>query len=204
MSHAVVSADPSRDFQDRSETLGRAGKTWPDIRLESAEQAMRWTYGWQWACPDDSPLKRLAKLHSLNDENEETAPPGKAFVGDFYKSTDVCYNPEIRNLHSQALVDHRFANTNPAPCLSVCRTLRNIDIVGMPLDAVYRGYYTFAADNQRRSRSSSGAAKSSIKQYGVALRPASRTTRRRHGGRVSASVCTTLPTTSLTARLPSS
>lgn len=92
-------AHVSREFQDRSETLGRKGKTWPDLRLESEEQSQRWTYGWQWTCPDDSPLRRWAKVHTLNDEHElESSSTDKAFVGDFYMSTDVCYNPDIRNL----------------------------------------------------------------------------------------------------------
>lgn len=33
-------------FRDRSESLGRAGKTWPKAQLYKAEQAMRWTHGW--------------------------------------------------------------------------------------------------------------------------------------------------------------
>lgn len=129
----------SQNVQERGETLGKAGKVWPETQLKATEQAMRWTSGWPWTCPEGSPLRMSAADEVLNDEGVSEQQQGqKAFVADFYKSTDVCYNPEVRDLHASAIADYRMPISPLMPQISVCRTLRNSDIVGVPLDAVYQ------------------------------------------------------------------
>lgn len=53
----------------------------------------------QWTCPEDSPLKQRALSTVLNEDDQDdySIDGVKSFVGDFYMSTDVCYNPELRN-----------------------------------------------------------------------------------------------------------
>lgn len=100
---------------------------------------MRWTAGWHWTCPEGSPLRESAADTVLNDEGGSSSMlQPKSFVADFYKSTDICYNPEIRELHASAIADYRMPANPLMPQISVCRMLRNNDIVGVPLDAVYQ------------------------------------------------------------------
>ncbi|KLT44771.1 hypothetical protein CC85DRAFT_295510 [Cutaneotrichosporon oleaginosum] len=126
------------DFQTRAESMGKVLKTWSPQQLEAAENAMRWTTGWQWACPEDSPLKRAEVDIVLNDAPlHQTSVNRKDFVADYNMAMDVCYNPELRELQSAALLDIRFANVPLTPYVSQCRTLRNSDIVGVPLDGAW-------------------------------------------------------------------
>lgn len=83
-------------------------QAWPEAQLRAAEQSMQHTFGWQWTCPDDSPLKQSSISSVLNDGDASSSIVGgkKSFIADFYKSTDVCYNPELREMVSTA---------NPAP-----------------------------------------------------------------------------------------
>ncbi|KAL1405284.1 hypothetical protein Q8F55_008911 [Vanrija albida] len=130
-----------RSFQDRAEAMGRSGKVWQDGQLSNIESSMRNTNGWQWACPDNTPLKESAIDVVLNDEQQpskRSQASAKKFVADFYKSTDICHNPQFRDLHAFALKDERIYNNPLSPVVSVCRTLRNSDLAGIPLDAVYQ------------------------------------------------------------------
>ncbi|BEI92004.1 uncharacterized protein CcaverHIS019_0408240 [Cutaneotrichosporon cavernicola] len=125
-------------FQTRAESMGKVFKTWSPQQLEAAENAMRWTSGWQWTCPDDSPLKRSEVDIVLNDMPlHQTAVNRKDFVADYNMAMDVCYNPNLRDLQSAALLDMRFSNVPLAPYVSQCRTLRSSDIVAVPLDGAW-------------------------------------------------------------------
>ncbi|WWD15888.1 hypothetical protein CI109_100312 [Kwoniella shandongensis] len=120
-------------FREKSEALARAGKVWPQAQLDKAEQSMRWTYGWAWACPDGAPLKTrstdlvLNDLHgSMHDDFEEA----KTFIADFERSADYCSNPDLMGLQHRAAVDM-------VPVVATCKTMWNSDVVGVPLDGVH-------------------------------------------------------------------
>lgn len=130
--------------------MGKVLKMWPSQKLRSAENAMQWTAGWQWTCPEDSPLKREEVDVMLNDDRPQTTAVGrKEFVVDYNMAMDVCYSPELRQLvgvlkhssltvqQSAALLDSRLPSQPLAPYVSQCRTLRSSDIVGVPLDGVW-------------------------------------------------------------------
>lgn len=83
--------------------MGKVFKTWPAKQLHAAEEGFRWTSGWQWSCPDNSPLRRTTIDVVLNDEQVEghiSSVGRKEFVADYDMAMDVCYNPELRNLVS--------------------------------------------------------------------------------------------------------
>lgn len=69
---------------------------------------MRWTYGWSWACPENTPLKGHGSDLVLNDltdivsadaESQHVAGD-KTFIADFDKSIDYCMNPDLMSLVS--------------------------------------------------------------------------------------------------------
>lgn len=81
---------------------------WPEAQLHQAEQAMRWTYGWSWSCPENTPLKDRGSDLVLNDmtdivsadaESQHVAGD-KTFIADFDKSIDYCMNPDLMSLVS--------------------------------------------------------------------------------------------------------
>ncbi|ODO03427.1 hypothetical protein L198_02274 [Cryptococcus wingfieldii CBS 7118] len=127
-------------FREKSEALARAGRVWPDGQLHQAEQSMRWTYGWSWSCPEDTPLKTMGSDMVLNDIEELEAAQhgkihfafikisrqrtgGKAFVADPMSYMDYCQNPHLMAVELQ-------------PAIATCRTMWNSDILGVPLDGV--------------------------------------------------------------------
>ncbi|GMK56809.1 hypothetical protein CspeluHIS016_0306490 [Cutaneotrichosporon spelunceum] len=136
--HDGPSVQVHHDFQTRAEHMGRMLKTWSPLQLQAAESQMKSTFGWQWTCPGDSPLKRSEIDIVLNDMPlDQNAVNHKAFVADYNMAMDVCFNPNLRDLQSAALLDSRFANNPIVPFVSQCRTLRNADIVGVPLDGAW-------------------------------------------------------------------
>ncbi|RXK36431.1 hypothetical protein M231_06275 [Tremella mesenterica] len=123
-------------FRERGEALGRAMKLWPATALHKAEQAMRWTYGWVWACPDDAPLRTQSTDTVLNDMRPAQMPAGveqlvqpKTFIADFVKSADVCYNPELMSMNRAA--------RELGLSLATCRYVHSSDLVSAPLDGVW-------------------------------------------------------------------
>ncbi|KAK4683682.1 hypothetical protein P7C73_g6549, partial [Tremellales sp. Uapishka_1] len=129
-------------FREHSEALGKAGKVWPKAQLEKAEQGMRWTYGWQWSCPDDAPLKTQNTDLVLNDlvagiGGDNGKGPRKTFIADFAKGADYCYNPDLMPLHHILLSERHRAAVEIVPVVATCKTTYNSDVVGVPLDGVY-------------------------------------------------------------------
>lgn len=69
---------------------------------------MRWTYGWSWSCPENTPLKGRGSDLVLNDlpdivsadAESQTGAGDKTFIADFDKSIDYCMNPDLMNLVS--------------------------------------------------------------------------------------------------------
>nr|XP_019013499.1 uncharacterized protein I206_01567 [Kwoniella pini CBS 10737]OCF52280.1 hypothetical protein I206_01567 [Kwoniella pini CBS 10737] len=126
-------------FREKAESLAKSGTTWPKGQLDKAEQSMRWTYGWAWSCPDNSPLKTRATDLVLNDLHQpdyltggqgELCPPlDKSFIADFERSVDYCSDPELMN-YVRAAVEM-------TPVVATCKTMWNSDIVGVPLDGVF-------------------------------------------------------------------
>jgi hypothetical protein len=103
------------DVQQRGEAYGKAGRTWAPAQLEAVEQRQRNTYGWQWTCPPDSPLKQVSISNVLNREHEAGTSQHKSFVGDFYMSMDVCYNPELRDQVSLLRSEHKLTHRTRSP-----------------------------------------------------------------------------------------
>ncbi|KAL7423911.1 hypothetical protein Q5752_001496 [Cryptotrichosporon argae] len=126
-------------FMDRSVNLAKAGRIWPESQLFAAEQAMRWTYGWSWSCPDGSPLKATANDLVLNDLAEQAAQSTvqTSFIADFNRASDICYNPQNIDMHVSTINQGHVAAVELHPVVATCRTARNSDIVGVPLDAVW-------------------------------------------------------------------
>lgn len=69
---------------------------------------MRWTYGWSWSCPENTPLKDrgsdlvlndMTDIVSANAESQHVAGD-KTFIADFDKSIDYCMNPDLMSLVS--------------------------------------------------------------------------------------------------------
>ncbi|WWC61152.1 uncharacterized protein I303_103731 [Kwoniella dejecticola CBS 10117] len=120
-------------FREKAESLAKSGKTWPQAQLDKAEQSMRWTYGWAWSCPDDSPLKTRATDLVLNDLPQPDYLTGgqveKSFIADFDRSADYCSDPELMGYHRAAV--------EMTPVVATCKTMWNSDIVGVPLDGVF-------------------------------------------------------------------
>ncbi|ORY33787.1 glycosyl transferase family 90-domain-containing protein [Naematelia encephala] len=121
------------NFRERSESLGRQMKLWSPPQLVAAENAMKWTYGWQWTCPEESPLRRQNTdmvlndlVRDLNTDFSDTTSNGspKSFIADFDRSIDVCQNPEMMGLEIE-------------PVIVTCKTARNSDLLGVPLDSVW-------------------------------------------------------------------
>lgn len=81
-------------------------KVWPESQLQQAEQVMRWTYGWSWSCPENTPLKDRGSDLVLNDliddlsAESQYGEESKTFIADFDKSVDYCMNPDLMNLVS--------------------------------------------------------------------------------------------------------
>ncbi|KAE8538024.1 hypothetical protein D1P53_006091 [Cryptococcus gattii VGV] len=132
-------------FRERSEALARSGRLWSEAQLHQAEQAMRWTYGWSWSCPENTPLKGRGSDLVLNDltdivsadaESQDVAED-KTFIADFDKGIDYCMNPDLMNLHHILLSEQYRAAVNLVPALATCRTKWNSDLVGVPLDGVH-------------------------------------------------------------------
>lgn len=72
---------------------------------------MRWTYGWSWSCPENTPLKDrgsdlvlndMTDIVSANAESQHVAGD-KTFIADFDKSIDYCMNPDLMSLVSLVL-----------------------------------------------------------------------------------------------------
>ncbi|WVQ70107.1 uncharacterized protein L199_008332 [Kwoniella botswanensis] len=120
-------------FREKAENLGRSGNVWPMNQLNKAEQSMRWTYGWSWSCPDNSPLKTRATDLVLNDLHQPDYLTGgeneKSFIADFERSADYCSDPDLMNYHRAAV--------EMTPVVATCKTMWNSDIVGVPLDGVF-------------------------------------------------------------------
>nr|WVH01970.1 glycosyl transferase family 90 protein [Naematelia aurantialba] len=135
-------------FRERSESLGRQMKLWSPPQLVAAENAMRWTYGWQWTCPEESPLRRQNTdmvlndlVHDLNlDSGDGTSHgPPKSFIADFDRSIDVCHNADMMGLHNMLINDQSRASKEIEPIIVTCKTARNSDLIGAPLDSVWEG-----------------------------------------------------------------
>ncbi|WVQ71619.1 hypothetical protein IAR50_001159 [Cryptococcus sp. DSM 104548] len=127
------------NFREKSEALAKAGRVWPDAQLQQAEQAMRWTYGWSWSCPDDTPLKSMGSdmvLNDIEDDLEASRNGGKTFVADPMSYMDYCRNPHLMGLHHILLGEEHRAAVQLQPAITTCRTLWNSDILGVPLDGV--------------------------------------------------------------------
>nr|XP_019042714.1 hypothetical protein I302_08420 [Kwoniella bestiolae CBS 10118]OCF21644.1 hypothetical protein I302_08420 [Kwoniella bestiolae CBS 10118] len=124
-------------FREKAENLARSGKVWPMNQLNKAEQSMRWTYGWAWSCPDNSPLKTRATDLVLNDLHqpdyltggESELPQRSSFIADFERSADYCSDPDLMDYVSSAV--------EMTPVVATCKTMWNSDIVGVPLDGVF-------------------------------------------------------------------
>lgn len=89
---------------------------WQEGQLSNAESSMRNTNGWQWVCPDNTPLKDSAIDVVLNDElqpKKKSQGSTKKFVADFYKSTDICHNPQFRELVSGSRAAWGMVLTQP-------------------------------------------------------------------------------------------
>ncbi|WVR05243.1 hypothetical protein IAU60_002255 [Kwoniella sp. DSM 27419] len=123
-------------FRAKSEALATAGKTWSEAQLERAEQAMRWTYGWAWACPEGTPLKMQATDLVLNNL-QEVADPRKSFIADFDRSADFCSDPALLTQHNILLSGQHRAAVNLSPVVATCGTMWNSDIIGVPTDGVF-------------------------------------------------------------------
>ncbi|WVQ98701.1 hypothetical protein IAU59_005832 [Kwoniella sp. CBS 9459] len=128
-------------FREKAEALARAGKVWPEAQLHKAEQSMRWTYGWSWACPEGSPLKSRATDLVLNDivhpKSSDKDHVEKTFIADFERSADYCSDPDLMNYHHILLSEQHRAAVELAPSIATCKTMWNSDIVGVPLDDVF-------------------------------------------------------------------
>ncbi|OXG32358.1 hypothetical protein C367_01126 [Cryptococcus neoformans Ze90-1] len=145
-------------FRERSEALARAGRLWPESQLQQAEQVMRWTYGWSWSCPENTPLKDRGSDLVLNDliddlsAESQYGEESKTFIADFDKSVDYCMNPDLMNLHHVLLSERHRAAVRLVPTLVTCRTKWNSDLVGVPLDGVFETVKFIPWEEKKNSR----------------------------------------------------